>query len=62
MLRCIDYVFGAEAMTKVITEAEPYQRVLAELQNDAGQFLTLTRSLDGGNIDWRQPGNGPSGR
>ena len=22
MLRCIDYVFGAEAMTKVITEAE----------------------------------------
>ncbi|SIN98483.1 hypothetical protein SAMN05443247_01183 [Bradyrhizobium erythrophlei] len=49
-------------MTKVITEAEPYQRVLAELQNDAGQFLTLTRSLDGGNIDWRQPGNGPSGR
>lgn len=50
MLRCIDYVFGAEAMTKVITEAEPYERVLIELQNDAGQFLTLGRSLAGGNI------------
>jgi hypothetical protein len=50
MLRCIDYVFGAEAMTKVITEAEPYERVLVELQNDAGQFLTLVRSLAGGDI------------
>jgi hypothetical protein len=54
MLRCIDYILGAEAMTKVITEAEPYERVLVELQNDAGQFLTLTRSLDGGNIAFHQ--------
>jgi hypothetical protein len=50
MLRCIDYVFGAEAMTKVITEAEPYERVLIELQNDAGEFLTLVRALAGGNV------------
>ncbi|UPK27648.1 hypothetical protein [Bradyrhizobium sp. 195] len=51
MLRCIDYVFGAEVMTKVIKEAGPYERVLVELENDQGEFLTLVRALAGGDIE-----------
>ncbi|MFC7396084.1 hypothetical protein ACFQU1_02600 [Chelatococcus sp. GCM10030263] len=50
MLRCIDYVFGAEAMTKVIKEAGPYERVLVELENNKGEFLTLVRALAGGDV------------
>lgn len=50
MLRCIDYVFSAEAMTKVIKLAEPYERAFVELENDKGEFLTLVRALEGGDV------------
>jgi hypothetical protein len=50
MLRCIDFVLGADEMTKVIEEAAGYDRVLLEFENEHGEFLTLGRPLGGGDI------------
>ncbi|MBK3775225.1 hypothetical protein GAY31_13815 [Azospirillum brasilense] len=50
ILRCVDYILGAERMTKTIEEAAPYNRVLLQIENSAGEILTLDRSLNGGDI------------
>lgn len=50
ILRCIDFVLGADEMTKVIEEAAGYDRVLLEFENDKNEFLTLARPLGGGDI------------
>lgn len=51
ILRCIDYALGAEALTKQIEEAARYERLALELENSAGDFLTIMRSLAGGDVD-----------
>ncbi|WP_349777794.1 hypothetical protein ABQ039_010070 [Xanthomonas sp. WHRI 6108] len=50
LLHCIDYVFGADELRKRIPEAEAYSDIFVELENSAGHFLTLKRSLAGGRI------------
>lgn len=50
ILKCIDYVLGAEEMTKVIEEASGYELVWLELANGKGDFLTLERHLSGGDV------------
>jgi hypothetical protein len=50
MLRCIDFVLGADEMTKVIDEASGYDKVLLEFENEKNDFLTLGRLLAGGDI------------
>jgi hypothetical protein len=50
MLRCVDFVLGADEMTKKIDEATGYDRVLLEFENDKNEFLTLMRPLGGGDI------------
>lgn len=56
MLRCIDFVLGADEMTKIIDEAAGYDRVLLEFGNDKNEFLTLVRPLGGGDVlVYRQP-------
>ena len=51
ILRCIDYALGSESLSKQIEEAAKYERVVLELQNSASDFLTIVRSLAGGDID-----------
>lgn len=50
VLRCVDYVFGADKLRKRIPVAEAYSDLFVELKNSAGDFLTLRRSLAGGKI------------
>jgi len=50
LLHCVDYVFGADELRKRIPEAEAYSDLFVELENSAGDFLTLKRSLAGGKI------------
>jgi len=50
LLRCIDYVLGAQEMTKVIDEATGYELVWLELVNAGGDVLTLERHLTGGDV------------
>lgn len=50
LVHCLDYIFGADALNKRIDEAEPYSRLLVEFKNSKAEFLTLERSLSGGNI------------
>lgn len=50
ILRCIDFVLGAEKMGKSIEEARPYTRVLLQIENASGENITLERSLEGGDI------------
>jgi hypothetical protein len=58
MLRCIDFVLGADEMTKVIDEATGYDRLLLEFENDKNEFLTLERPVGGGDIFvYKQPIN-----
>jgi hypothetical protein len=56
MLRCIDFVLGADEMTKVIDEAAGYEKVLLEFENERNEFLTLGRPLAGGDLlVYKQP-------
>lgn len=50
LLRCVDYVFGAKEMTKVIEEAAGYELVWLELTSSEQQVLTLERHLTGGDV------------
>ena len=50
LLHCVDYVFGADELRKRIPEAEGYSDLFVELENSAGDFLTLKRNLAGGKI------------
>lgn len=50
LLHCLDYIFGADALRKRIPQAEPYAQLFVEFENDKGDFLTLERSLSGGDL------------
>ncbi len=50
LLHCLDYIFGAEDLKKRIPQAEPYDELKVEFQNTAGDYLTLVRSLSGGDL------------
>lgn len=50
LVHCLDYILGADEMKKRIEEAEPYSQLLVEFENSEAQFLTLERSLSGGDI------------
>ncbi|MDJ0822502.1 MAG: hypothetical protein QNJ09_11940 [Paracoccaceae bacterium] len=50
LLHCLDYIFGAEELRKRIPEAEPYDELKVEFQNTACDYLTLVRSLSGGDL------------
>ena len=50
ILRCMDYVLGAEEMTKKIDEDAGYELVFLELENSEGKSLTLVRHLTGGDV------------
>lgn len=50
LLHCLDYIFGAEELEKRIPQAEPYDEVKVEFRSTAGDYLTLVRSLSGGDL------------
>lgn len=50
LLHCLDYIFGAEELKKRIPQAEPYDELKVEFQNTGGDYLTLVRSLSGGDL------------
>lgn len=50
LLHCLDYIFGAEELKKRIPQAEPYDELKVEFQNTVGNYLTLVRSLSGGDL------------
>jgi hypothetical protein len=50
ILKLIDFVFGADEMTKVIEEAEGYDTAYVQLENKKHEHLTLARHLSGGDI------------
>jgi hypothetical protein len=50
LVHCLDYIFGGDEMNKRIPEAEPYSQLFVEFQNSDQKFLTLERSLAGGDL------------
>ncbi|OUM23837.1 hypothetical protein B8W72_28475 [Pseudomonas putida] len=50
LLRCLDYIFGADEMKKRIPAAESYSTLYVQFQNKAGDVLTLERHLSGGDL------------
>ncbi|WP_340672205.1 hypothetical protein [Bradyrhizobium ottawaense] len=50
LVHCLDYIFGADELSKRIPEAESYSQLLVEFTNSAGKHLTLERSLAGGDL------------
>ncbi|WP_420132739.1 hypothetical protein [Rhodopseudomonas sp.] len=50
LLHCLDYIFGADELKKRIPQAEPYEKLSVEFQNSAGEYLSLVRSLSGGDL------------
>lgn len=50
LLHCLDYIFGAEELKKRIPQAEHYDDLKVEFQNTTGEYLTLVRSLSGGDL------------
>jgi hypothetical protein len=50
MLRCMDFVLGAEEMNKKIDEAAGYELVFLEFADSKGKSLTLVRQLTGGDV------------
>ncbi|QOF95005.1 hypothetical protein IFJ82_14470 [Novacetimonas hansenii] len=50
LLHCLDYIFGAEELKKRIPQAESYNELKVEFQSTAGDYLTLVRSLSGGDL------------
>jgi hypothetical protein len=50
ILHCLDYIFGAEEFRKRNPKDEPYDELKVEFENTAGKYLTLVRSLSGGDL------------
>lgn len=50
LLHCLDYIFGADELKKRIPQAESYEKLSVEFQNSAGEYLSLVRSLSGGDL------------
>lgn len=49
VVRCIDFALGKKTFTKVIDEAQGYEKLLLEFEN-GGAHLTIARALTGGDI------------
>jgi hypothetical protein len=56
LVRCLDYIFGAEEMSKRIPKAEPYSQLFVEFENSEKKLLSLERSLSGGDLAAYQVG------
>jgi hypothetical protein len=50
-LKCIDYMFGGQKPPKSIKEAASYETLLLELETATGEYVTLQRSLKGGDLN-----------
>ncbi|ADP71282.1 hypothetical protein Rvan_2054 [Rhodomicrobium vannielii ATCC 17100] len=50
LLRCVDYIFGADELSNRIPEDAPYLQLYVEFQNSSGEILTLERSLKTGDM------------
>lgn len=50
LLRCLDYIFGADEMKKRIPVAQPYSKLYVQFENKVGGVLTLERHLSGGDL------------
>jgi len=50
LVRCLDYIFGAEKLKKHLKEAVSYTHLFVEFENSEQGFLTLERPLKGGNL------------
>lgn len=50
LIRCLDYIFGADEMKKRIPVAEPYSKLYVQFENKVGGVLTLERHLSGGDL------------
>jgi len=50
LLHCLDYIFGGDELKKRIPQAESYEKLSVEFQNSAGKYLSLVRSLSGGDL------------
>jgi hypothetical protein len=50
LLRCLDYIFGADEMKKRIPAAESYSKLYVQFENKVGAVLTLERHLSGGDL------------
>lgn len=50
LLHCLDYIFGADELKKRIPQAESYEKLSVEFQNSGGDYLSLVRSLSGGDL------------
>ncbi|MES0149281.1 hypothetical protein NKJ95_18810 [Mesorhizobium sp. M0012] len=50
LVHLLDYVFGADKLSKRIDEAEPYSQLFVEFGNTEGESITLERHLSGGNL------------
>lgn len=50
LVRCLDYIFGAEKLKKHLKEAVSHTHLFVEFENSEQGFLTLERPLKGGNL------------
>ena len=50
LLHCLDYILGADELKKRIPQAVSYEKLSVEFQNSAGEYLSLVRSLSGGDL------------
>lgn len=50
IFRCMDFVLGAERMTKKVDEDDGYSTIRLQFENDKGKPITLSRQLTGGDI------------
>ncbi|MEX5829740.1 hypothetical protein AB3332_06910 [Ralstonia solanacearum] len=50
LVRCLDYIFGAEKLKNNLKEAAQYTHLFVEFENSEQGFLTLERPLKGGNL------------
>lgn len=50
LLHCLDYIFGSDELKKRIPQAEGYEKLTVEFQNSNSEYLSLVRSLSGGDL------------
>lgn len=50
IVACLDYILGADKMTKRVPKMALYSQLLVEFENNRGEILTLRRSLAGGDL------------
>ncbi|WP_411953092.1 hypothetical protein [Aeromonas caviae] len=50
LIRCLDYILGAEQLKKPLKVAAAYTHLFVEFENSNNEVLTLERALDGGKL------------